>query len=100
MAFRVNRVKRMLLIIFTGLALSYLLLVILVYLRQESMLYYPTKEISKTPKNIGLDFEEIILRTKDGINTSAWYIPAEHERGVLLFCHGNAGPIRFYPHIS
>ena len=38
-------------------------------------------------------YEEITLRTKDSVNLSAWYVPAKDERGVVLFCHGNAGNI-------
>jgi len=88
-----QKIKRMLIIISIGLVLGYLVLVSFVYVRQGRMLYFPMKEINETPKDIGFDFEEITLKTKDGINISAWYIPAKNERGVLLFCHGNAGNI-------
>jgi len=87
------KIKRMIYVVIIGLVLGYLFLVGFVYIRQGSMLYYPSREIEATPRNIGLDFKEITLKTKDGINISAWYIPAERERGVLLFCHGNAGNI-------
>ncbi|MBA3060660.1 MAG: alpha/beta hydrolase [Nitrospirae bacterium] len=79
--------------IFIGLALGYLLLVSFVYIRQGSMVYYPTKEIEGTPTDIGLKYEEITLRTKDSVSLSAWYVPAKDARGVVLFCHGNAGNI-------
>lgn len=79
--------------IIIGMALGYLLLVGFVYLRQDSMVYYPTKDIEGTPSDIGLKYEEITLKTKDSINLSAWYVPAKDERGVVLFCHGNAGNI-------
>lgn len=79
--------------ILIGLALGYLLLVGFVYLRQGSMVYYPTKDIEGTPADIGLKYEELTLTTKDNIKLLAWYVPAKDERGVLLFCHGNAGNI-------
>jgi hypothetical protein len=87
------KTRRMIYTIFIGLALGYLLLVSLVYLRQDSMVYYPTKDIEGTPSDIGLKYEELTLTTKDNIKLSAWYVPAKNERGVLLFCHGNAGNI-------
>jgi len=87
------KTKRMLYTILIGLALGYLLLIGFVYLRQGSMVYYPTKEIEGTPADIGLKYEEITLKTKDSVNLSAWYVPAKDERGVVLFCHGNAGNI-------
>lgn len=66
---------------------------VLMYFKQESMLYFPDKEIHETPKNIGLQYEEIAFKTEDGVSISGWYIPAEKGRGVILFCHGNAGNI-------
>src|SRR4030043_1943279 len=85
--------KRMLLGFFTSLFLIYVILICIVYFSQKKMLFYPVREITVTPKNIGLDFEDITLTTKDNVNISAWNIPATNERGVLLFCHGNAGNI-------
>jgi len=87
------KTRRMIYTIFIGLALGYLLLVSFVYIRQGSMVYYPTKEIEGTPADIGLKYEEITLRTKDSVSLSAWYVPVKDARGVVLFCHGNAGNI-------
>jgi len=60
---------------------------------QDRMLYFPDREVVQTPRDIGLEYEEVSLQTKDNVTVSGWYIPAEHEKGVLLFCHGNAGNI-------
>jgi fermentation-respiration switch protein FrsA (DUF1100 family) len=89
----IKRIKRMFVSALIGLLAGYLLLVVFVYFIQGRMVYFPTKEIANTPLDIGLHFEEVILRTSDGINISAWFIPAQKERGVILFCHGNAGNI-------
>ncbi len=75
------------------LLLSYAAIVVLMYLRQGSMLYLPQKELLTTPKNIHLPYEALRLRTSDGITISGWYVPAEKERAALIFCHGNAGNI-------
>ncbi|RPI34237.1 MAG: alpha/beta hydrolase [Nitrospiraceae bacterium] len=71
----------------------YLLVSVSLYYRQDSMIFYPEKEIWQTPKHIGLDYEEISLTTNDGVVINAWYVPAKNEKGVVLFCHGNAGNI-------
>ena len=63
------------------------------YFRQDSMIYFPDKEILQTPQNINLGYREINFQTKDSVNISGWYIPANPEKGILLFCHGNAGNI-------
>lgn len=86
-------IKRMFLLALVGLVIGYLLLIAYVYARQGAMLYFPAKEIEATPHNIGLDYQDVTLRTKDGVEISAWYIPADNARGFILFCHGNAGNI-------
>jgi fermentation-respiration switch protein FrsA (DUF1100 family) len=83
--------KSMLILAVIGLALGYLGLVSFVYVRQPKMIYFPTKEIEKTPAAIGLSFEEVALKTSDGLTIAAWYVPAPDARAVLLFCHGNGG---------
>jgi fermentation-respiration switch protein FrsA (DUF1100 family) len=85
--------KRMLLLVIAGITIVYLLLIVYVYAKQGAMLYYPEKEIEATPRDIGLDYQELTLHTKDGTNIYAWYVPAEHARGFVLVCHGNAGNI-------
>ena len=75
------------------LLIFYLAFLVTIYFMQDRMLYFPDREISQTPKDIGLEYEEVSLQTKDNVTVSGWYIPAEHEKGVLLFCHGNAGNI-------
>lgn len=87
------RIMRMFAIVITALLLGYSLLVAFVYLRQAKMLYFPTRQIEASPADIGLPFDEITLRTPDGLKLSAWYIPAENAKGFLIFCHGNAGNI-------
>ncbi|MDA8084630.1 MAG: alpha/beta hydrolase [Nitrospiraceae bacterium] len=85
--------KRMLLLLFAGLAAGYLLLVVYVYAKQGSMLYFPSRDLTATPRDVGLNYREVTLMTTDGIYISAWDVPAENARGYLLFCHGNAGNI-------
>jgi hypothetical protein len=55
--------------------------------------YHPSREIRGTPADLGLFYEWVALETGDGARLSAWWVPADSPRGVLLFCHGNAGNI-------
>lgn len=76
--------------------LTYAGLVLVLYLSQASLLYLPdlpTRELVATPARIGLDHESVELRTADGVNLHGWFVPHPRPRGVLLFCHGNAGNI-------
>jgi alpha-beta hydrolase superfamily lysophospholipase len=75
------------------LLIFYLVFLITIYFMQDRMLYFPDREILITPRDIGLEYEEVSLKTRDNVTISGWYIPSENEKGVLLFCHGNAGNI-------
>jgi len=76
-----------------AVALTYLGLAVMIYFQQDGMIYVPEKTITHNPNNIGLAYEEVSVRTKDGLSISGWYIPAKNEKAVILFCHGNAGNI-------
>lgn len=90
---RLPGLKRMLVTIIIGLGLGYLGLVAFVYVRQPNMLYFPTRDIERTPAVIGLSFEEVRIKTTDGLTIAAWHIPVPDAKAVLLFCHGNGGNI-------
>jgi fermentation-respiration switch protein FrsA (DUF1100 family) len=59
----------------------------------SQVLYHPSRELRGTPTDLGLPYEWVALETADGARLSAWWVPADSPRGVLLFCHGNAGNI-------
>ncbi len=65
----------------------------LLFVFQSHYVYYPERVLSSSPSSIGLDFESISFETRDGVKLSGWFIPRENARGVILFCHGNAGNI-------
>jgi len=83
-----------LLIITASIALlAYLGIVAFVYFTQDRMIYFPMREIEQTPRNAGLPYEEITLRTKDGLTIAGWYVHSTPEQAVLIYCHGNGGNI-------
>ncbi|MDI6402137.1 alpha/beta hydrolase [Balneolaceae bacterium ANBcel3] len=79
--------------IFIMLGGGYLLILLLMYLLQASFVYYPSREITTTPQDRGLDYEDVKLKTSDGIMIHGWYVPASQDRATLLFFHGNAGNV-------
>ncbi|MDD4053036.1 MAG: alpha/beta hydrolase [candidate division Zixibacteria bacterium] len=64
-----------------------------IYFFQDSLLYFPTRQVRGTPGQIGLAFEDVTLETKDAVSIDGWYIPADSAKATILFCHGNAGNI-------
>jgi fermentation-respiration switch protein FrsA (DUF1100 family) len=82
------------LILFVGVLLvTYLALATVLYVMQPKFLYGPMREVFSTPAELGLDYEDIVFRSADGLNLSGWYIPVDNPRFTLLFCHGNGGNI-------
>jgi hypothetical protein len=71
----------------------YIIFTILLFVFQSHFVYFPSREIVATPTDIGLHYEAVFFETKDRVKISGWFIPAERSRGVILFCHGNAGNI-------
>jgi uncharacterized protein len=74
----------------------YLLLCIYLFIMQGHLLFYPhlpSRKITATPANRGLDFEPVTITTSDQVQIKGWFVPARQAKGVLLFFHGNAGNI-------
>jgi len=79
----------------------YSFLVGAMYLKQDSMVFFPEREISQTPQNIKLHYDDITFRTKDGFIISGWYIPIKDKLTTVIFCHGNAGNLsNFLEHMK
>jgi uncharacterized protein len=75
---------------------AYLVLALFVYFGQASMLYLPnlpSRSLTASPQQAGLQYEDIVLRAEDGVRLHGWYVPAVQARGTVLFFHGNAGNI-------
>lgn len=76
-------------------ATGYGALVVAAYLLQGRMLYLanvPGRELSATPADILLAYEDVFVGTEDGVRLHGWFVPGEGTR-TLLFFHGNAGNI-------
>ncbi len=71
--------------------LTFLILYLKYY--EKKGIYFPVRKIHLTPKEIGLEFEDVFFSSSDGIKLNGWYIPAREARATVLFCHGNAGNI-------
>lgn len=72
---------------------GYILFTILLYMMQSRFIYIPDREVTANPGALGLEFENVNIAVSDTVSLNGWYIPAQNERAVLLFCHGNAGNI-------
>ena len=60
---------------------------------QSRLVYFPTRDIERAPGDAGLAYEQVEFNSGDGTALTGWFIPAQEERGIVLFCHGNGGNI-------
>ena len=71
--------------VYGGLCLS-------MYLFQERLIFFPSRDVIATPLALALAYENVYLQAGES-RIHAWYVPAENARLSVLFCHGNAGNI-------
>ncbi|MBU8901698.1 MAG: alpha/beta hydrolase [Victivallales bacterium] len=88
-----NIMLKILFMIIQIITLSYLILILALFLFQNKMIFIPYQDFIATPSDFGLNFEDINFKTKDGTNLNGWFVPAENAEYTVLFCHGNAGNI-------
>jgi pimeloyl-ACP methyl ester carboxylesterase len=60
-----------------------------------AFLHPPRRLHHRTPRSwLGIPFDRVRLRSRDGVSISAWYVPVpegETPRGVVVLCHGYHG---------
>lgn len=71
----------------------YALVVFVAWFFQDRLVWYPGPPPTLTPAAISAPFEDLQIATRDGATVHAWHVRAEHPRGAVLICHGNAGNI-------
>ncbi|MFC1576379.1 alpha/beta hydrolase [Candidatus Omnitrophota bacterium] len=62
------------------------------YIERHSI-FYPMKEMSFIPSDIGLAYEDIYFTTSDNKELNGWFVPGKDDGTTLIFAHGNAGNI-------
>lgn len=75
-------------------AAGYVGLVVLMYVAQRSLMYFP--ERARTlPAAAGLpEAQEVVLDTSDGERVIVWHVKPRAGRPLILYFHGNGGSLR------
>ena len=80
-------------IILIPIVLAYLSIVGGYYALQDKLIFHPVPLTGVTPKNYGLDFQDVSFPSSDGVTLTGWWIQHPYKdpkRPTLLYCHGNA----------
>ena len=80
-------------IVIGALASAYCIWGLVLFLLQPRLLFSPMRQVSFTPADIELGYEDVFFRTVDGLTLHGWYVPASEQGPTVIFCHGNAGNI-------
>jgi len=64
---------------------------VILYIMQPRFLYRPLREVSYSPVELGLDFDDVVFNSADGVKLTGWYVPAKNSKLTVLICHANGG---------
>jgi fermentation-respiration switch protein FrsA (DUF1100 family) len=54
--------------------------------------YYPDRNLTRTPADFGLRFEDVTIESAGGVRLHGWFIPATTSVvGTVVHCHGTRG---------
>jgi uncharacterized protein len=77
--------------LFTVLGAIYALMVLVIYVRQEQLIFHPDKLDSETKFNFA-DTREVTVPV-DGASLSALHMQLPNAKGVVFYLHGNGGSL-------
>ena len=60
----------------------------------KQIIFFPDKDITQTPADVGLPYEDISFTAADGTRLHGWFAPGAGA-DTLLWFHGNAGNISY-----
>lgn len=60
---------------------------------ERRMIFMPSKEVKASPQDTGLSYEDVYLKTEDGVRINGWFVRGGRAGTTLLYFHGNAGNI-------
>lgn len=54
-------------------------------------IFKPSKDLTATPLELGISYQEVWFEARDGILLNGWFIPGRQDIPLVLFFHGNGG---------
>lgn len=85
--------KRALLTAIYALVAAYLLICAAAFFLQRRLIYHPNRQISATPLEKGLQYEDLKIVSSDSVKFTIWRIAQANAPVVVVCFHGNADNI-------
>ncbi len=79
--------------VFFFLLFLYIIFGLTLYYGQSKVVFFPVERMESAPDRIGLEYQKVRFKTADDVRLFSWFLPAQQNKGVILFFHGNAGNI-------
>ncbi|HIK15415.1 MAG TPA: alpha/beta fold hydrolase [Leptolyngbyaceae cyanobacterium M33_DOE_097] len=72
-------------------AIGYGLVCLLLYTQQQRLIFFPTRQLERTPSLYGLKYQDVWLTASQKERLHGWWIPAKQpDAPVMLYFHHNA----------
>jgi len=65
------------------------------FLRQRSILFRPSREMTADPASFGQAFENVFLKLQSGTSVHGWFIPRDQSEKLILFLPGSVGNLAY-----
>jgi uncharacterized protein len=92
--------KKMLIYLFTTILTIYIVILIILYFAQESLIFFPEKLPENFTYNFDGQFEEKWIKTSDNFKLNALLFKADSSKGIILYLHGNAGCLNSWGNVA
>jgi uncharacterized protein len=86
--------------VFIGLAILYVLILVVLYFYQEKLIFFPQKLSANFEYKFDGQFEEKWIYTSDNQKLNALFFSVPNSKGVILYLHGNAGTLESWGEIA
>ncbi len=73
-----------LIVLFSLVALAVVAFVAFCYILSRSVIHLDRQPVPKTPADYGLNFQNAVFKTADGVNLKGWLIPAASNKLVII----------------
>lgn len=60
---------------------------------ERNQFFRPSPDVAATPAQYSLRYQDVQFVAADGTPLTGWWIPANHPRGTVVLCRGNAGNV-------
>ena len=60
---------------------------------EGTVVFFPSHNMTLTPAQVHLPYEDVYMTTSDGVKINGWFLKNPRGSSTILFAHGNAGTI-------